>query len=48
LPWEAPNREVYRANLLKEQVSLKKGDTLEGWNYEAADFINKCIKRKLN
>ena len=47
-PWDAPNREVYRENVLKSQYSLKKAMTPETWTHEASDFINKCIKRKRN
>lgn len=47
-PWDAPNREVYRENLLKTQYSIKKAGTPETWTHEASDFINKCIKRKCN
>lgn len=48
-PWNdnGGDRDVYREEVLKAQVTLKKSDTPETWGHEASDFINKCIKRKI-
>ena len=47
-PWPGDDRETYKNNIMHYQYSLKKADSPESWNHEASDFINKCIKRKIN
>jgi serine/threonine protein kinase len=45
-PWDGETRETYKKAVLHEQITLKKNVVPESWCQEAADFINKCIKRK--
>lgn len=47
-PYNESTRKAYKEKLINFQYSLKKIDTAENWPHEASDFINKCIKRKLN
>lgn len=45
-PWPRDSRKAYRDAVLTQQAALKKADTPDSWSHEAADFINKCIKRR--
>jgi len=47
-PWKDNDREIYKDNLFKFHYALRKADTPENWGHEASDFINKCLKRKLD
>ena len=44
-PYVGKDRATYKEQLSSEQVILKKKHVPENWNLEAADFINKCIRR---
>ncbi|CAG9336240.1 unnamed protein product [Blepharisma stoltei] len=45
-PYWGRNRRELKDIMLSQQVQLKRKDIPEGWSYEAADFINKLLKRK--
>ena len=45
-PWDGETRDAYKKAVMIEQIVLKKSMIPENWGQEAADFINKCIKRK--
>ena len=47
-PWPGDTREEYMKNVIAEQFFLTKAQAPEGWNNEALDFVNKCVKRRIN
>ena len=45
-PYDSHDRVIYKTQIEKEQVILKKEHVPENWTLESSDFINKCIARK--
>ena len=44
-PYVGRSRRIIREQIAGRQVQLKKSDVPKGWSLEAADFINKLIRR---
>lgn len=42
-PYQGKDRKEIRDHILSKQVQIKRGEIPDGWNREAADFINKLI-----
>lgn len=40
------NRKEIKEQMFSKDINLKSSDIPSGWNLEAADFINKLLKRK--
>lgn len=40
-PYLGKSRKEIKELILARQVQIKKGDVMDGWSAEAADFINK-------
>ena len=47
-PYIGKSRKEIRNLVFKKQVKINFEEIPEGWTYESVDFINKCLKRKLN
>jgi serine/threonine protein kinase len=45
-PYLGKDRKEIKDQILSSQVQIKKTEIPSGWSREAADFINKLIKRK--
>lgn len=45
-PYDSHDRVIYKTQIEKEQVILKKEHVPENWTLESSDFINKCIARR--
>lgn len=45
-PYLGKSRREIRDHIFAKQVQVKKYELPEGWSFEAADFINKCLQRK--
>jgi len=44
-PYLGRSRREIREQVMARQVYIKRYEIPEGWTNEAADFINRCIKR---
>jgi serine/threonine protein kinase len=40
-PYQGKTRREIRDAILQKQVQIKKSEVIDGWSFEAADFINK-------
>ena len=47
-PYKGRTRKDIRDQILVRQVQIKKYAIPDGWNEQAADFINKCLQRRPN
>ena len=47
-PYAGDTRESYMKAVVAEQFFLTKAQAPDGWTNESLDFINKCVKRKVN
>ncbi len=45
-PYSGPDKTAIRDAMLAKQVQIKALDVPMGWSLEAADFVNKAIRRK--
>lgn len=45
-PYQGKSRKEIRDAILAKQAHIRKNEVPEGWDVEAADFINKCLQRK--
>lgn len=45
-PYQGKSRKEIRDAILAKQAHIKKNEVPDGWDIEAADFINKCLQRK--
>lgn len=45
-PYTGKSRKEIRDMLINKQVQIRKFEIPQNWTFEAADFINKLIKRK--
>ena len=45
-PYNGKNRREIKDKIIEKEIQISKNDIPEGWSSEAADFINRLLKRK--